>query len=445
MSTEQKSRASGKRGAGGAGEGRIPPMYRRLPSGPHGLDARQIAAHQRTRIQGALVEAVARHGYERLTVRSVIGLAGVSRRSFYEHFENRHDCFVKTAAALARSELAAARKAGLAGAGPAGARVHAGFASLAAWCEQRPDAARLVLTETLAAGDAGAAVLVEALAAAERELAAALGPARAVPTPILRAVVGAAHGLLVAGVEQGSPADPDELTAIVLAQRVPTERSEALARLLHERSRRAAAAAERRARAPRAAGAPRERILRGALRLAADEPAGRLNLAEIADASGVAVSGLIELFDDAGQCLDAALEDAASRLFAIAARAREVSPDPAEASRLALAGVLGHLAAEPAQARGLALVAHRAGPVAAERRRELDRQLGAALATRGAAGAVPPAAAVGALWHLVRTAALAGRLRVLPALSDHLAYALLAPALGAGPAIEALAAGTAAI
>ncbi|HXD53796.1 MAG TPA: TetR/AcrR family transcriptional regulator [Solirubrobacteraceae bacterium] len=417
-------------------------MYRRLPRGPHGLDARQIAAHQRTRIQGALVEAVARDGYERLTVRSVIGLAGVSRRSFYEHFENRHDCFVKTAAALARSELAAAREAAVAGGGPADARVYAGFASLAAWCEQRPDAARLVLAETVAAGDAGATVLIEALAAAERELAAALGPARAVPAPILRAVVGGAHGAFVAGIEQGSPPDPEELTAIVLAQRVPPERSQALARLLHERSRRAAAAAERRARAPRPAGAPRERILRGALRLAAEEPTARLNLAEIADASAVAVSELVELFDDAGECLDAALEDAASRLVAIAARACEVGADPAETSRLALAGLLGHLAAEPAQARGLALVAHRAGPVTAECRRRLDRQLGAALATRGPEGAVPPAAAAGALWHLVRTAALAGRLRVLPALSDHLSYALLAPALGAGPTIEALTTGT---
>jgi hypothetical protein len=84
-------------------------------------------------------------------------------------------------------------------------------------------------------------------------------------------------------------------------------------------------------------------------------------------------------------------------------------------------------------------VAHRAGPAARQLREDLDAELGEAL-LGGLAAAVPSAsrAAAGAFWHTVRTTLLASRAPLLPALSDHLAYALLAPAIGAGAAIEAL-------
>jgi AcrR family transcriptional regulator len=41
-----------------------------------------------------MVEAVAERGYERTSVKQVIGLAGVSRRSFYEQFANKEECFL---------------------------------------------------------------------------------------------------------------------------------------------------------------------------------------------------------------------------------------------------------------------------------------------------------------------------------------------------------------
>src|SRR2546425_573697 len=72
------------------------PLYRRLPHGPNGMDRDEVARNQRTRIFGAMIEAVAGHGYHETTVADVIALAGVSRRAFYELFANKQDCFLAT-------------------------------------------------------------------------------------------------------------------------------------------------------------------------------------------------------------------------------------------------------------------------------------------------------------------------------------------------------------
>ena len=49
-----------------------------------------------------MVEAVAADGYEATSVKQLIGLAGVSRRSFYEQFANKQECFLATFDLLAQ-------------------------------------------------------------------------------------------------------------------------------------------------------------------------------------------------------------------------------------------------------------------------------------------------------------------------------------------------------
>jgi AcrR family transcriptional regulator len=43
-----------------------------------------------------MVEAVARHGYATTTLSELVTLAGVSKTTFYEHFDNKLDCFLAT-------------------------------------------------------------------------------------------------------------------------------------------------------------------------------------------------------------------------------------------------------------------------------------------------------------------------------------------------------------
>jgi len=63
---------------------------------------------QRARIVDAATELLAELGYGRITVEQIAVRAGISRKTFYEHFEEREGCFV---AAIEASAL---------GSGPAG-------------------------------------------------------------------------------------------------------------------------------------------------------------------------------------------------------------------------------------------------------------------------------------------------------------------------------------
>ena len=50
--------------------------------------------NQRERMLAAVVEVVGQVGYASMTVSDVISRAGVSRRTFYEHFANKEDVFL---------------------------------------------------------------------------------------------------------------------------------------------------------------------------------------------------------------------------------------------------------------------------------------------------------------------------------------------------------------
>jgi AcrR family transcriptional regulator len=65
-----------------------------LPAGRHGLTRSYVRSNQRDRIVESVIEVVSETGYGGLTVRAVIERAGVSRRTFYEHFSNKEDVFL---------------------------------------------------------------------------------------------------------------------------------------------------------------------------------------------------------------------------------------------------------------------------------------------------------------------------------------------------------------
>src|SRR5262245_13620378 len=67
------------------------PIFPRLSSGPRKMEAEAVARHQRGRLEGAMVEAVARRGFGETTLRELVSLAGVSKATFYEHFKSKED------------------------------------------------------------------------------------------------------------------------------------------------------------------------------------------------------------------------------------------------------------------------------------------------------------------------------------------------------------------
>jgi AcrR family transcriptional regulator len=65
----------------------------RLPRGRHGLPRELVAENQRERLISGIIEAVAEHGYADTTIAAIVKAAGLSRKTFYEHFKNKEDCF----------------------------------------------------------------------------------------------------------------------------------------------------------------------------------------------------------------------------------------------------------------------------------------------------------------------------------------------------------------
>jgi AcrR family transcriptional regulator len=53
-----------------------------------------VVSNQRERLLDAVLQVVERKGYAKMSVEDVIALAGVSRRTFYDHFSNKEDAFL---------------------------------------------------------------------------------------------------------------------------------------------------------------------------------------------------------------------------------------------------------------------------------------------------------------------------------------------------------------
>lgn len=67
----------------------------RLAAEPRSLFFRALGPTQRARMLDALVVTVAEKGFADATVADVVARAGVSRRTFYEHFDDKLGCFLE--------------------------------------------------------------------------------------------------------------------------------------------------------------------------------------------------------------------------------------------------------------------------------------------------------------------------------------------------------------
>lgn len=123
----------------------------RLRPGPNGLPRGQVTEIQRGRMLAATVEAVEEVGYPRLTVAQVIGRAKVSRKTFYDVFLDREDCFLAALnEAVERVQALAIDAYEQESSWREGTR--AGLTAILAFMQTEPGLARLCVVEALAAG-----------------------------------------------------------------------------------------------------------------------------------------------------------------------------------------------------------------------------------------------------------------------------------------------------
>jgi AcrR family transcriptional regulator len=123
----------------------------RLPPGRHGLPRIFVAENQRERLLDGVVEAVAEHGYNATTIAAITAAAKISRRTFYEYFEGKEDCFLAAFEMIEAHVLDSMLAAPGAGE-PWPDRVRAHLAALLDVLSRDAAVARCFLIEPLAAG-----------------------------------------------------------------------------------------------------------------------------------------------------------------------------------------------------------------------------------------------------------------------------------------------------
>jgi AcrR family transcriptional regulator len=171
----------------------------RLPAGRHGLSREFVAANQRERVVTALADCVAERGFAATTVTQIAKAAGVSRATFYQHFDGKEACFLATYEMVADHLSSLVEEA----ARPQAEwpqQLRAGLAALLGFLATEPELARLVLIEPVAVGGEAA----ERQRARQRGFAERLRAGRAVasnadllPEGIEDALVGGIVALVV--------------------------------------------------------------------------------------------------------------------------------------------------------------------------------------------------------------------------------------------------------
>ena len=193
-----------------------PEIPRRLPRGSHGLDRDVVEASQRTRLLEAVGRAVAERGYAAATIDDVVRRAGVSKKTFYDHFADKEDCFLAAYEAASEQLLERVREAH-AGEDDWLERTRAGITAYLRWLAAEPALARVFLIEVAAAGP----VALERREALRDRYAELMRDRRGPATPplppeILHAVVAAVDDVVVRHIREHGAEDLPALEPVLL-------------------------------------------------------------------------------------------------------------------------------------------------------------------------------------------------------------------------------------
>jgi AcrR family transcriptional regulator len=328
--------ATGRSHAGAARS----PLSQGLPHGRHGLPAAFVHRHQRERILEAVLALSAEQGFEITSARELATRAGLSRQTFYQHFQTKEDAWSAAFDQAFLELFSAAWHAGAAQRDRA-AKVTAAVTTCLEQLIAEPGRARLLLVDAPSAGAAGSAAIDRATQAFARLLAGAAGD-RELPAIVPLAMVGGIVSLVGGWVVEDRTADLADLTpALVEILFVPLFGSSA------------ARTASRRL----GAGAPHVaqpaddelRLMDAFARAVVTDGLAATRLADVAQREAIELDTVHALFDDELDCATQALDVWTGQLVAAAAGAYlSAALDPPLAAHRALDAALTHVARTPA-------------------------------------------------------------------------------------------------
>lgn len=320
---------------------------RKLRPGPS-ASREDVEANQRGRIFGAMVAAVAEHGYEATRVADVLQLSGVSRNTFYKHFDNKLGCFLATMDAVILCGGSGVIANYLEHEGPWDERLTDGFMGLTATLAAQPAAARLFYVESAAAGPEAVARVDEfgdrIFEISRRSLEESPDHA-GMPNELLRAVLRGMRRVLQTRLRNGREAElaeiAPELMRWALTYRTPPE---PLRRPSGPRSREFPIT-------PRDLDDPGERIMSAVIELMADKGYQALTITDIAQRAAVSLTTFYRLFKGKDDAAIAALRRSTEQIVEAVGPAFRAPADWPQAVGDGLRAFFGFLVVERPYAR----------------------------------------------------------------------------------------------
>ena len=408
------------------------------------MDREEVARNQRARLYGAMIEAVSQRGYHATTVAHVIGLAGVSRRAFYEQFANKEQCFLGTydivvAGTRKRMLEAWASERGWAN------RLHAACKALLDEVAESPKGPRLVLVDAPGIGPKARERLQLAGFTFERLVASAFQTApEEVGFPKLTALAvvgGVRHVVFIRMLEQRER-ELYTLTDEVLDW-IESYRTPAAARL-------GMLGMARPAHVPPTPAAflarddRRARVLGSVVHLTLDSGYANLTDPQIAQFAGISTEAFHKQFANKEQCFLAVLDEFVQEALESVKPSMQSAGSWPEAVYAAMAAFVEYLVAHQALLRIAFINLFEVGPGMIGRMTRSVEGFTKLLTETGPEPQRGPAVALeavtGAVWGIIGTYVANDRLSRLPSLVDQLAFTVLAPYVGAKTAIETIAA-----
>ncbi len=420
------------------------PLYRRLPHGPSGMARSEVERNQRSRLCGAMIEAVARNGYEQTTVAHVIALAGVSRRAFYELFLNKEDCFLATYDGVVAQHRKRLLTAWLSERGWPN-RMYASCQALLGGVARAPKGPNLVLVDSLGIGPRARERMQLAGLVFERIVATGfkLAPEETVyPQLTSRVVVTGVRHLVFTRLLERRQRELATLSGEVLdwieCYRIPPGsrlRTLTLGPPTHQPPTPAAFLS---------GDDKRARVLGSVVHLTLDGGYASLTDPQIAQFAGISTEAFHRQFAGKEECFLTVLDEFVEEMLTCVRPSMEAADSWERAVCDAVSAFLAHLTAHQALRRIAFIDLFEVGPAMIGRMTRSVAELTAMLTAQGPAPLhdlqIAPELITGALWGVISSLVANNRLSRLPALADHLSFTVLAPYVGARTAVGAIAA-----
>jgi len=196
----------------------------KLTGGPHGIPRPVVTKIQRDRLMRAMARTVAEYGYQETTVRRLLGRAGLSRRTYYELFEDKEDCFLAAYDEAVDHALGLTVEAYQQGEKPE-EKIERSLRAFLQFCADEPDIARMCIVEVLAAGPAARARRAETMERLASLMEGALNELRGddrLSKLSARGLIGGVHELIYTPIDRGETEHlPDLAEQIVSSQIAP--------------------------------------------------------------------------------------------------------------------------------------------------------------------------------------------------------------------------------